>query len=66
MTHQERLDRLPSIAVNPDMATREDVFWMAGELMAMRGKLFRYMEGFTGEAENIKDLLDGKEHREVR
>lgn len=47
------LERIPTLSINPDMATKEDVARLASELMEARHKLQRLSE------------IIGNMHREV-
>ena len=54
MEYKELAKRLPSISVNPGMATREDVACMAAELMDRNNLLYRI--GHMDDAHKLRQL----------
>ncbi len=53
--------RIPTLSINPDMATREDVARLASELMEARHELQRLSEIVSDEDREIIDsILNGE------
>jgi len=51
------LERIPTLSINPDMATREDVARLAAELMEARHELQRLLEIVGDEDREIIDSI---------
>lgn len=54
------LELIPTLSINPDMATREDVARLASELMETRHELQRLSEIVGDEDKEIIDSILGR------